>query len=212
MLESRDESRALLAFAAAVFVFHQLPTLVGSGAGPWVDLLTPFAVIGAAAWLIGRGASTLVLVVATVGALLYVDGHGIHLAANAINHEELTGEAKDVTDFWDEEWSHFEWYLGWFLLLGAFCLDERERPVRLRLWAAVASAVLLGWTIFVNTVEGGTWWLALVAAGAFVPWAVIARRSLLVTVASGFGLAALMIGIWALWQQGMPQFSELGWL
>ena len=212
MVESRDESRALLAFAAAVFVFHLLPTLVGHPAGDWVDLLTPFAVIGATAWLIGRGASTLVLVVATVGALLYVDGHGIHLAANAINHEELAGQAEDVTHFWDEVWGHFEWHLGWFLLLGAFCLDERERPVRLGLWPAVASAVLLGWTIFVTTVEGGSWWLALIAAAVFVPWAVVARRPLLVTVASGFGLAALMMGIWALWQRGMPQFSELGWL
>lgn len=212
MVESRDESRALLAFAAAVFVFHQVPAFLGSGADHWVDLLTPFAVIGAAAWLVGRGASTLVLVVAAVGALLYVDGHGIHLAANSINHEPLTGNAKDLAHFWDEEWGHFEWHLGWFVLLGAFCLDERERPVRLRRWPAVASAVLLAWTIFVSTVEGGSWWLALIAAAVFVPWAAVARRPLLTTVASGFGLAALMMGIWALWHRGMPQFSELGWL
>src|SRR5687768_788231 len=102
MLESRDESRALLAFAAAVFVFHQLPALVGD----WIDLLTPFVVIGTAAFVIGRGASVLVLVVAIIGAVLYVDGHGIHLAANAIGHEELAGDAKDVAHFWDEEWGH----------------------------------------------------------------------------------------------------------
>ena len=167
MLETRNESRTLLAFAAAVFVFHHLPSLAGEAAGDWIDLLTPFAVIGAAAFVIGRGASTLALVVAVIGAVLYVDGHGIHLAANAIGHEELTGEAKDVTHFWDEEWGHFEWHLGWFVLIGAFCLARaRERP-----WLPVLLRAPLGWTFFTSTVEGGTWWLVLVATAVFVPWA-----------------------------------------
>jgi hypothetical protein len=207
MLESRDESRTLLAFAAAVFVFHHLPSLAGEAAGDWIDLLTPFAVIGTAAFVIGRGASTLVLVVAVIGAVLYVDGHGIHLAANAIGHEELTGEAKDVTHFWDEEWGHFEWHLGWFVLIGAMCLGGVKRP-----WLAPVCAVLLGWTLFTSTVEGGTWWLELTATAVLVPWAFVAKRPILITVASAFGLAALMIGIWALWHQGMPQFSDVGLL
>jgi hypothetical protein len=208
MLETRDESRALLAFAVAVFVFHQLPSLVGD----WIDLLTPFVVIGAAALLIGRRAGTLVLVVAIVGALLYVDGHGIHLAANSINNEDPTGDAKDVAHFWDEEWGHFEWHLGWFVLIAALALAERARVIRIRRWEAVVSAVLLGWTFFVSTVEGGSWWLELIAAAVFIPWALKVRSPILVTAAAGFALAALMIGIWAVWQQGMPQFSDVGWI
>lgn len=207
MVESRHESRALLAFAASVFVFHQLPALVGHDVGDWVDLLTPFAVIGAAAFVVGRGAGILVLVVAFIGAVLYVDGHGIHLAANSIRHEELTGKAEDVAHFWDEVWGHFEWHLGWFVLLGAFCLARRERP-----WPAWLCAVLLGWAIFTSTVEGGTWWLALAATAFFVAWALRARHAMVVTVASAFGLAAVLIGIWAIWHQGMPQFSEVGLL
>ena len=208
MLESRDDSRALLAFAAAVFVFHQLPALLGD----WIDLLTPFVVIAPAALLIGRGASMLVLVVAIVGALLYVDGHGIHLAANSISNEEPTGDAKDVAHFWDEEWSHFEWHLGWFILIAALALAERGRVIRIRRWEAVASAVLLGWTFFVSTVEGGSWWLTLIAAAVFIPWALRARSTILVTAAAGFALAALLIGIWAIWHAGMPQFSDVGLL
>jgi hypothetical protein len=212
MVESRDESRALLAFAAAVFVFHHLPSFAGEAAGDWIDLLTPFAVIGAAAIVIGRGASTLVLVVAVIGAVLYVDGHGIHLAANAIGHEELSGGAKDVTHFWDEEWGHFEWHLGWFVLIASLCLAERERLIRIRPWEAAVSAVLLGWTFFVSTVEGGSWWLTLIAAAVFVPWALRARTTILVTAAAGLALAALLIGIWAIWHSGVPEFSEVGWL
>jgi hypothetical protein len=207
MLETRNESRALLAFAVAVFVFHHLPSLAGETAGDWIDLLTPFAVIGAAAFVIGRGPGTLALVVAVVGAVLYVDGHGIHLAANSIGQEELTGDAKDVTHFWDEEWGHFEWHLGLFVLIGAFCLARRERP-----WLPALCAVLLAWTFFTNTVEGGTWWLVLVATAVFVPWAIAARRPIVVTAAAAFGLATLLIGIWAVWHQGMPQFSDVGLL
>jgi hypothetical protein len=207
MLETRDESRTLLAFAVAVFVFHHLPSLAGGTAGDWIDLLTPFAVIGTAAFVIGRGAGTIALVASVVGAVLYVDGHGIHLAANSIGHDELTGDAKDVTHFWDEEWGHFEWHLGLFVLIGAFCLARRERP-----WLPALCAVLLGWTFFTNTVEGGTWWLVLVATAVFVPWAIVAQRPIVVTAAAAFGLAALMIGIWALWHQGMPQFSDVGLL
>jgi hypothetical protein len=208
MLERRDESRALLAFAAAVFVFHQVPALLGD----WVDLLTPFVVIAAAVFLIGRDASRLVLVFAIVGAVLYVDGHGIHLAANSINNEDPTGDVGDVAHFWDEVWGHLEWHLGWFLLIAAFALLERTRLIRIRRWQAVVSAVLLGWTFFVSTVEGGTWWLTLIAAVAFIPWAFKARSAILVTAAAGFALAALLIGIWAIWHAGMPQFSDVGLL
>jgi hypothetical protein len=203
MLERRDDSGLLLAFAGAVFVFHQLPALLGE----WVDLLTPFVVIAPAALLIGRGASMRVLVVAIAGGLLYVDGHGIHLAANAINDEGPTGDAQDVAHFWDEEWGHLEWHLGWFLLIGAICLARTERP-----WLPGVCAALLGWTIFVSTVEGGSWWLALAATAVFVPWAFVSRRPFVVTAAASFGLAALLIGIWAVWQGGVPQFTDVGYL
>ena len=79
-------------------------------------------------------------------------------------------------------------------------------------WRPCSAAGLLGWTFFTNTVKGGTWWLLLVATAVFVPWAIMARRPLLVPAAAAFGLTALMIGIWALWHQGMPQFSDVGLL
>src|SRR6266511_2074087 len=206
----RSAGWALLAFSAAIFVFHQLPSLAGKDAGDWIDLLTPFAVLAAAPFLLGRDVSVPALVVAVVGAALYVDGHGIHLAANSIGHEHVTGDAKDVTHFWDEEWGHAEWHLGWFVLVLAACLGERGRPVRLQPWQAVVSALLLGWALFVSTVEGSTWWLELGATAVFVPWAAAAQRPVLVACAAGFGFAALLIGVWALWHGGVPQFSEVG--
>jgi hypothetical protein len=35
---------------------------------------------------------------------------------------------------------------------------------------------------------------------------------MVVTIASAFGLAAVLMVIWAIWHQGMPQFSEVGLL
>jgi hypothetical protein len=206
--------RAFLAFAAAVFAFHHMPTLAGD-AGEWIDLVTPFAVIGAAAaTLIVLRAPSTALAVAFLAGLLYVDGHGIHLAANSIAAEPLTGEAERVADFWDERFSHVEWHVGWIGLLASFCLAERattgDRPLRLRRRARVATVLMLGFTLFTNTVEGGTWWLELAAAALFVGWAVRDRRQLLVTCAVALTLGAALIGVWAVWQGGVPQFSEAG--
>jgi hypothetical protein len=210
----RDESRpniggALLAFATVFLVFHHVPSFAGDTAGDWIDLLTPFAVVASSAFLLGRRAPGYAVAVAVVGAVLYVDGHGIHLAANSIGHEELSGDAEDVTHFWDETWGHAEWHLGWFMLILGFCLAERARLVRVSRPFAVLGALFLAWTLFTSTVEGGTWWLELAATAVFVPWALVARRPLLSSFAAAFGLAALMIGIWALWQGGVPQFSEV---
>ena len=207
MLENRHESTAFFAFAVAVFVFHNLPALAPEPAEDWIGLLTPFAVVGTAALVLARRPALPVLVLAVIGAILYVDGHGIHLAANSIQDADPTGEAGDVTHFWDEEWSHIEWHLGWFVLVAALCLAGRGRP---RL--AVLSALLLGWTYFTNTVEGGTWWLELAATAVFVPWAFVTRRPIVVASAAAFALGALLIGIWAIWQGGMPQFSDVGYL
>jgi len=204
-------ARRLLLFAVAVLVFHHAPSFAGDTAGDWIDLLTPFAVVGAAAWFLwGVRAPGPALVLAFVAGVLYVDGHGIHLAANSIGHESPTGDVERVTHFWDEEWGHFEWHLVLFGLTAALALAAGAEHVSRRVGFAVA--VLLGFTFFTSTVEGGTWWLELIATAVLVPWALRARGAVLVSCASAFALAAVMIGIWAAWHGGMPQFSDVGWL
>jgi hypothetical protein len=208
---SPSGGQALLGFSGAVFVFHNVPAVAGAAAD-WIDLATPFAVIGASALLLRRGATALVLFIAVFGALLYVSGHGIHLAANSIDYERLTGDARDIAFFWDEEWGHIQWHLGWFVLIVGFCLAERERPVGVEPALGALSALLLATTLFTNTVEGGTWWLELAATAVLVPWALVARRPLLAAFAAAFALCAVAIGGWTAWHGGVPEFSDLGWL
>ncbi|HEX6700315.1 MAG TPA: hypothetical protein VF101_06240 [Gaiellaceae bacterium] len=209
--------RLLLVLAGCFFVFHHAPSLAGN-AGDWIDLATPFAVVAAtAAVLCSLPTARAATVLALIGGLLYVDGHGIHLAANSIGHETLSGDAKSVTHFWDETFGHIEWHLGWMTLIAAIALAEaysqETRTWRPRSYPiAVATAALLGFTLFTGTVEGGTWWLELAAAVVFLVWTLRAPRPLLVTCAGAFALAAALIGVWAIWHGGVPQFSQLGWL
>ena len=144
---------------------------------------------------------------AVIGAVLYVDGHGIHLAANSIGHEELTGEAKDVTHFWDEEWGHFEWHLGLFVLIGRSALGERQGcPWLCRAVRGPAGLDVLH--------EHGRRGHVVARAGRDCGLRALGDRGTASDPGSrpwrAFGLTALMIGIWALWHQGMPQFSDVG--
>ncbi len=207
--------RRFLAFAASVFLFHQLPALLTPPAGQAVDLITPFAVIGsAAALLLSLRAAGAALVLGVVAAILYVDGHGIHLAANSIAGQLTGGDAARVAYFWDERFSHVELLAGWVGLVAAFALaevlrsDERGDSASKALTALTAA--LLGWTFFTSTVEGQTWWLLLAVAPLFIAWALLLRRPIVVTAAVSYVFAAMLIGAWALLNGGVPQFSEVG--
>lgn len=203
-----------MALAVAVGVFHHLPAYTGD-VGTWIDLVTPFVVAAAAVYGL-RGSTRWAVVAGTIALVLYVDGHGIHLAANDIGHDDA-GSAEDTVDFWDEHWGHAEWHLGWLGLLAALALADlarRSRPRNARgpSGRLVAATLIMAFTLFTSTVEGQDWWLVLAAAPVFAVWAALRRGSVLAASAVATLLAAGLIGIWAAWHGGVPQFSELGWL
>jgi hypothetical protein len=205
---------ALFAAVLAVFGVRHL-SWISDRTAEWLSLATPFAVVAAAAAVLtqlkARGAS---LAVAIVGGILYVDGHGMHLAADSIRSEGLSGEAERVAHFWDERLSHWELHCGLFLVVVAFCLAEAQArvPVAPVVWAAVSTVVLLGVTLFASVVEGGTWWLLPPAAVGLGIWALLRARPLLRTCAAAFGLALLLLAVWVAWHGGVPEFSDLGWI
>jgi hypothetical protein len=143
-------------------------------------------------------------------------GQAIHLAANSIANAGPSAELRDIVHFWDEELAPVEIVFGWFGLVASFCLAERAgddrslRTSRPRSALLALAVALLGWTFFTSTVEGGTWRLELAATAAFAIWAVRGRRPILRAAASAFALGALLIGVWAVWQGGVPEFSEAG--
>lgn len=206
--ERRD--RAFLAFAAVFFVFHQLPSILfPDRIEAAIDVLTPFAVAAATvAVMLALGAPRGPVVAALFAGVLYVHGHGVHLAANSIHNEGAQG---NLVYFWDERFSHIEAVLGWFGLVAAFCFAERVAPRSVSASPALLAlaALVLGWTFFTSTVEGQTWWLELPATVLFAITALRAPRPIVCAAAGAFAVGAALIVVWAIWHGGVPEFSAL---
>jgi hypothetical protein len=84
----------------------------------------------------------------------------------------------------------------------------RGRPAR----AQLAAAALLGWALFTNTVEGQDWFLTLAAGVAFSTWTIARPSRTRAACAAATLFASALIGVWAAWHGGVPQFSDVGWI
>lgn len=112
-------------WAVAYSLLHHLGALPGGlGGAPkstrwvdWLDLGVPYLVVGCAlAALAAAGTDRRGWWIALLGAGAYVQGHGIHLAANSIGN--VRGDAAPV-HLWDEVIGHWLWYAGVALLVVA---------------------------------------------------------------------------------------------
>lgn len=129
--------QALALAATSYAVLHHLGSLPGGlgQVGPtrwadWLDLAVPVLVLGSSALALGAArAARRLWLVAALGALLYAQGHGIHLAANSIGNVERS----DAAHLWDEVVGHLVRYAGVAVLLGchAAVMAGRPRPERL---------------------------------------------------------------------------------
>ena len=231
-------SAVLLAYAIVLAGFLLVPPYLKGSVGParaftWqeaADLLTPIVVIPLA-WLVldltgGHGRRWLLgfLVIAA----LWVEGQGIHLAANAIGdafpkdavqafYLTVPGEL----DLWlDETLSHWMWHVAWLALSILFLaaatwrsVVHREHPSRM---AAIAGGVH-GVTFFLVSVEGVTTALGIPASISILTWCVLAargglRRQPVVTFfLVSTALTLLGYAGWAAlndWR--LPEFSSVG--
>jgi hypothetical protein len=203
-------------FALATVVGHHVGTIfkplgeIGdTRVADWIDLLTPYAVLGCvAAALLAAAADRLAWLVFAFGAVTYTEGHGIHLSANSI------GNAIDyqrIGYLWDETASHNIWYLGWVVIVVALArvLAARAAPTGP---APYLLAVLYGLTWFTNGVEGGTAIQGLVAAAGFSWWGWRERAGAGRLLLLAYGLGFVLIAGFGIWQGGFPQFTDLGWI
>ncbi len=202
-----------MAWALAYNVLHHLgavPEGLGEAGGgtrwvDWVTLLTPYAVVGCAlAALRSAGADRLSWAVALIGSLLYVQGHGINLAANSISNAR--GDEAPA-HLWDEVVGHWLWYAGLALLVVALAraVEVAARP------GAVLLAVATGLTWTTNALEGTTSVGSLAVAAALAGWGWWRRHEgagqlLLVS----FGTSAVLLMAYGLWHAGFPAPSSLG--
>ena len=213
-------------FALAVIVGMQAGTVfkplgeVGeTRVADWVDLLTPYAVLGSAAMVLLRaGAVRGQWAMLGIGGITFTLGHGLHLAANSVSNvaDPAVAEAS-IVHLWDEVVSHWIWYSGLFLVMAAvaWALRDRELPIG-GLDLVVAALVAL--TLANTYIEGGTPWLGMALLGIGVVTGLRWRPaavSRLVLVVAGLGLL-LLVGWGVYWFAAdgsvFPEFSELGWI
>lgn len=205
-------ARWLAACAVAYNLLHHLGALPGglgdAGGGTrwvdWLDLLTPYVVVGTAlAALACSRTDRRGWVLAAAGALAYASGHGVHLAANSVANAR--GDAAPV-HLWDEVVGHWLWYAGVALLVAALARTVAVRAGPL----AVALTLATGLTWTTNALEGSTAVGSLGVALAFSAWGWRRRREgvgRLLLLA--FGTGAILLAVYGAWQGGFPAPSTL---
>jgi hypothetical protein len=248
--ESDNISLWFFLFGVSLAFFHLLPPFLTRfflwplSWGDTLDFLTPFAVIAVAYVLYSRlnrisktssgpkssacSFKRLVKVILAVGFLSYVEGHGLHLAANSIARLLRGMEGTNVfkaTYLFDEVISHFIWIVGLYLIsLGLILLAWRlsfQPYFRKSMVLLSAGAVLYGFTYTLEAIEGQTVIFAFPAAILGFLFALIlyrrgkrekSRNPILLFFMGAYLLSILLFLYWGISQSGFPQFSELGWV
>jgi hypothetical protein len=205
------------ALAVAVIVFMQIGTFArpfgeigGTRAADWLDLLTPWAVVGAAVWVFLRcrsltGAARpdpLAWALLAVGGLAFAEGKGVHLAGNSVGNADPVGRAADIAHLWDDTVGHWLWYLGLLVVLAAVAraLLADDGPVLLRTTPlGVALAAVTGFSLANTWIEGATPWLGLAAAAGFAAYGLKHRHRGGTLWVVCFGLALLQLVGWGLY-------------
>ncbi len=249
----KEESNVLsfwLFIFGFIFAFFQItPALLGRFLalsitwGDLLDFLTPFAVIPVAYILYSRAKRTLNLqaakeflarptaalakVLLAVGALLYVDGHGLHLSSNSIARlvqGSTESELYKATYLFDEVISHFMWDGGIFLIsLGLILFAGKVSIDSIDTKSAVfisLGAAFFGFTFTVNGIEGQTVVFTFPAAGAGFFFALILflqrhkkiQSPFLIFFICAYFLSLILFTYWGISHHGFPEFSELGWI
>ena len=220
---SAVEGQRMIARALAIFVvgynvthhsglfYGSRPALDGTRLADWLDMLTPVAVLGplllclvqvrpaAKWWAVFAG-----------GVLLYVQGHGIHLAANSVSNVIDSGNAAaDVVHLWDEVVGHYVWYAGAYLAMLAVVGALHDSELLVNRWALIGGGAVSGLTWATNGLEGGTAVFSLVLALGGVAYGTVHRRDAAVAVGVAGVVAALTLSAYGIWHAGFPQPSAL---
>lgn len=194
--------------------------------GDLVDLLTPLVLIPMYRLLFQFGGvqppsikCTIIFMVLTA---LWVEGQGMHLAANSIGHLLGGLEGSDIytlTKYYDEHLSHWLWHLGIIGLSTILIVRSWRHPYpdqESRLKLETIAGVIYGITFFITIVEAGTVSLGLPYAilvtlfGLIWGRKVLRQQPILTFSTVGYGLGTLLFIAWGIYWSGFPQFSEVG--
>jgi hypothetical protein len=199
------------------------------------DLLTPVVLIPLY-WILfryaGRDMPSLAEEIAfLVLVALWVEGQGMHLAANSSSNlmEDLADDnlidltANDLFDlihFYDEGLSHVLWHASLLGLAALLMVREWRAPAGLLTtwWFAVPAGIMYGFMLFAQGVEGQVVWMGLpfvlLVTVAGLVWG---RKRLGQQPVFAFFFLSCLVALlfyisWGVFWGGFPEFSEVGWL
>jgi hypothetical protein len=238
-------SRIILVYAFFYAFFHILPAFLNYEIqhrlmiADLFDLFTPFVIL----YFIIKIYRSLLLyihddsfnlvknrvkVILILGAIIFVQGHGMHLSANAIARHLVGQENSSIfilDYFFDEILSHILWDSGIIILsIGiifmGFSISQKEKW-NANLIFVIPAAIFYGFTYFVNAIEGQTVIFTL-PISIIIPLAMwifsrrkarpVMKNPVLAVFFLSYLIALGLFIFWYSWQRGFPQFSELGWI
>jgi hypothetical protein len=215
-------------FLSAPAVFHQeFPLRTDMEWGDVLDIATPLVVFGFVWLLVRRTVGTVGTVVAfplLLIALVWTQGQGMHLASNSIGHQVREGESGSLPDlihFYDEQLSHYIWYLGVVALQGFLLIvmwRDKALAGRQSSVAVLPAALLYGGILAIDAIEGAVVPMALPAFVLITVLAAYLYRSksrlrgvelFAFTGATVFVALGVLLG-WGAYHGGWPEPSDLG--
>jgi hypothetical protein len=221
-------------FALAFAFFLLAPALLSEQFGLFplmkvgdiVDLFTPLVLIPLY-WLLfqfggDQSPSVKCSIIFMVLTALWVEGQGMHLAANSIGHLLGGLEGSDIytlTKFYDEHLSHWLWHSG-IIGLSTILIVRSWRHLYLgqesKLTLETIAGIIYGITFFIAIVEGGTvplglpYTILVTLFGLIWGRKVLRQQPILAFSTVGYGLGTLLFIAWGIYWGGFPQFSEVG--
>lgn len=227
-------ARLTLIFAFLFALFIVTPAFLGQRFPPYplmdngdvFDLLTPLVLIPIY-WLLfqmdgERAPSPKETTVFLILAAFWVQGQGMHLAANSIGHLTASLAGSDVaalTHFYDEVLSHYLWHFGLVGLSALLIYRQWQHPFvgeKSALGYEFAAGILHGFNYFITVVEAATAPLGVPFALLVLVFTLIwGRGSLRQQPILAFFFIAYLVSIlfflgWGLYWGGLPEFSAVG--
>lgn len=230
----RRQGRLTLIFTIAFAIFIVAPAFLGGpfplyplmSGGDALDLLTPLVLLPIY-WQLFRirpdhPARTWETALFVVLAALWVEGQGMHLAANSIGRlvPAVAGSPSGtLAHFYDERLSHYLWHLGLVGLSALLIHRQWSAPFvagTSGLGLAIAAGILHGFNYFIAIVEAATAPLGVPFAVGVVGLTLLKGRRELrrQPIVAFFFVAYLMASLcflgWGLYWRGLPEFSKVG--
>jgi hypothetical protein len=227
-------ARLTLIFAILFAVFIITPALLGDRFVPYppikngdvLDLFTPLVLIPIY-WLLFQihphyPPSQKEIMIFLICAVLWIQGQGMHLAANSIGHlviADSNNGIKQLTLFYDEILSHYIWHLGLVGLSALLIYRQWQHPFTKQfssLEFEITAGIVHGLNYFIDIVESATTVLGVPFAVGVVLFCLfwgrkrLRQQPILTFFFVSYGIACLFFLGWGLYWGGLPEFSKVG--